>query len=416
MLAAACNHSTVPVANPDNKAKAVTERKCAMDFTIPYELRALTASLQKFIAKEVKPLEESYRTAEGFIPEEVRRHVRRRSREVGFYAGDFPEEFGGGGLSNLGMSLLREEIGRSGVELADSILGESGAMSHILLECNDEQRDKYLLPAIRADKLSCFALTEPNAGSDAASIETRAVREGSDYVINGRKHFISNAPYADFAIVFAVTDKANRGITCFLVDKGTPGFSLGRVHQHMGGDDRLGELVFEDCRVPETNVLGPVGQGFLLALKRVGEGRLRLAAFFIGMADRCLQLAIDYSKQRVQFGKPIARNQAIQWMLVDMSVEIHAARLMLHHAAWKADQSMDIIRESGMVKLFSSEMLCRAADKALQIHGGMGYMRECPIEGIYRRARASRIGEGTSEIQRMLLARKLLEDGVPQVF
>ena len=193
-----------------------------MDFTIPYELRALTASLQKFIAKEVKPLEESYRTAEGFIPEEVRRHVRRRSREVGFYAGDFPEEFGGGGLSNLGMSLLREEIGRSGVELADSILGESGAMSHILLECNDEQRDKYLLPAIRADKLSCFALTEPNAGSDAASIETRAVREGSDYVINGRKHFISNAPYADFAIVFAVTDKANRGITCFLVDKRTP--------------------------------------------------------------------------------------------------------------------------------------------------------------------------------------------------
>ena len=207
-----------------------------------------------------------------------------------------------------------------------------------------------------------------------------------------------------------------RGITCFLVDKGTPGFSLGGIHKNMGGGDRLGELIFEDCRVPAGNVLGKVGEGLLLALKRVGEGRLRLAAFFIGMADKCLQLALDYSKQRVQFGKLIAQYQAIQWMLVDMSVEIHSSRMMLYHAAWKADQGMDIIRESGMVKLHSSEMLCRAADKALQIHGGMGYMKECPIEGIYRKARASRIGEGTSEIQRLQLARRLLNDGPLTLF
>ncbi|MDI6753331.1 MAG: acyl-CoA dehydrogenase family protein [Thermodesulfobacteriota bacterium] len=390
-----------------------------MDFTIPYELRDLVSSLKKFINNEIKPLQESHQDENGCIPEEIRKKVRLRSRELGFYGADFPEECGGGGLSNLGMTLLREEIGRSGLELADSIFGEAGAMSQILLECNGEQKERYLLPAIRAEKLSCFALTEPNAGSDAAAIETKAQKEGDEFILNGRKHFISNGPYADFAIVFAVTDRelrAKGGITCFLVDRDTRGFSLGRIQQHMGGGDRLGELIFEDCRVPARNVLGKVGAGFLLAMKRVGEGRLRLTALFMGMADKCLQLALDYAKQRVQFGKPIARYQAIQWMLVDMSVEIHASRLMLYHAAWKADQGMDIIRESGMAKLYSSEMLCRAADKALQIHGGMGYMKECPIEGIYRKARASRIGEGTSEIQRILLARKLLQDGPLRFF
>ncbi|MEK7827300.1 MAG: acyl-CoA dehydrogenase family protein, partial [Thermodesulfobacteriota bacterium] len=296
-----------------------------MDFTIPYELRELVSSLKKFINNEIKPLQESHQDENGCIPEEIRKKVRIRSRELGFYGADFPEECGGGGLSNLGMTLLREEIGRAGLELADSIFGEAGAMSQILLECNEEQKEKYLLSALRAEKLSCFALTEPNAGSDAAAIETKAVKDGDDFILNGTKHFISNGPYADFAIVFAVTDKANRGITCFLVDRGAPGFSLGKIQQHMGGGDRLGELIFEDCRVPAGNVLGKVGEGLLLALKRVGEGRLRLAAFFIGMADRCLQLALDYSKQRVQFGKPIAKYQAIQWMLADMSVDIHAS-------------------------------------------------------------------------------------------
>ena len=382
-----------------------------MEFSIPHDLRDLTASLKKFIHNEVRPLQEAHQTEDECIPEEIRKKVRRRSRDLGFYAADFPEECEGGGLSNLGMSLLREEAGRSGLELADAIFGEAGAMSHILLECRGEQREKYLLPSVRAEKLSCFGLTEPNAGSDAAGIETKAAQEGDRFILNGRKHFISNAPYADYAIVFAVTDKANRGITAFLVDKGIPGFSLGKIQKNMGGGDRLGELVFEDCRVPGENVLGGLDKGLLLALKRVGEGRLRLSALFTGMADRCLQLALEYSKQRVQFGRPISRFQAIQWMLVDMSVEIHASRLMLYHAAWKADQGLEIIRESGMVKLLSSEMLCRAADKALQIHGGMGYMKECPIEGIYRKVRAARIGEGTSEIQRILLARRLLQDG-----
>ncbi len=387
-----------------------------MDFNIPSELKVLVSSLRKFINNEIKPLEETHKDENECIPEEIRKKVRLKSRELGFYGADFPEEFGGGGLSNLGMALLREEIGRSGYELADSIFGEAGAMSHILLACEGEQKERYLYPALRAEKLSCFALTEPNVGSDARAIETKALKDGDDFVLNGRKHFISNGPYADFAIVFAVTDKATRGITCFLVDKGTPGFSLGGINKNMGGGDRLGELIFEDCRVPPENVLGKVGEGLLLALKRVGEGRLRLAAFFIGMADRCLQLALDYAKQRVQFGKPIAQYQAIQWMLVDMSVDIHASRMMLYHATWKADQGLDIIRESGMVKLHASEMLCRAADKALQIHGGMGYMKECPIEGIYRKARASRIGEGTSEIQRILLARRLLDEGPLNLF
>ena len=385
-----------------------------MDFTIPYELRELVSSLNKFIGNKVKPLQEAHQDEDGNVPEEIRKQVRLRSYALGFYGADFPVEYGGGGLSTLGMTLLREALGMSGVPIADAVLGEAGALSDILLECNEGQREKYLFPTIRAEKLSCFALTEPNAGSDTAAIETTAVKDGDHYILNGRKHFISNAPYADFAIVFTATDKklrARGGITCFLVDKGTPGFSLGRTHRHMGEDDRLGELIFEDCRVPAENVLGKVGEGFFLAMMRVGQGRLRLAAFFTGLADLCLQLALDYSKIRVQFGKPISSYQAIRWMLADMSLELQASRLMLYHAAWKADQGQDVTRESGMVKLYSSELFRRAADKALQIHGGMGYMKDCPTERLYRLARATTIGEGTSEIQRIIIARRLLQEG-----
>jgi len=382
-----------------------------MDFTVPYELKALANSLKKFIANEIKPLEDANRDENGIISEEIRKKVRLRSRELGFYGADFPEECGGAALSNLGMALLREETGRSGAGLSDAVFGEAGAVSGILLECNEEQKEKYLFPAVRAEKLSCFALTEPNAGSDASAIETKATRDGDDFILNGRKHFISNAIYADFAIVFTVTDKSRRGITCFLVDRGTPGFIQGPVQKHMGGGDRIGELLFEDCRVSSKNVLGEVDKALLYAIKRVGEGRVRLSAQFIGIAERLLQMATDYSKQRVQFGKPISRNQAIQWMLADTQVDIYASKTMLYHAAWKRDQGLDIVREASMLKLFTSEMLCRAADKALQIYGGMGLMKECPIEGIYRGVRVARIGEGTSEIQRRIIARNLLERG-----
>ena len=382
-----------------------------MDFTIPYELKDMVNSLKKFLNNEVRPIAQANHSDDGYISEEVRKKVRLRSRELGFYGADFPEDCGGMGLSNLGMVLLREEVGRAGTELGDAVFGEAGALSTILLECNEEQKEKYLLPAVRAEKLSCFALTEPNAGSDAGSIETKAVRDGDHFILNGRKHFISNAIYADFAIVFTVTDKAKRGITCFLVDRGTPGFIQGPVQKHIGGGDRIGELLFEDCRVSEKNVLGKVDQGFIYALKRVGEGRVRLAAQFLGIAERLLQMCIDYSKERVQFGKPICRNQAIQWMLTDMSVDIQATKMMLYHAAWKRDQGKDIVREASMVKLFSSEMLGRAADKAVQIYGGMGLMKECPIEAVYRHVRVARIGEGTSEIQRRLIARFLLDSG-----
>jgi acyl-CoA dehydrogenase len=382
-----------------------------MDFEIPYEMKDMVNSLKKFIKNEIRPLQEANHAEDGSVSEEIRKSVRLRSRELGFSGADFPEECGGVGLSNLAMVLLREELGRSGVELADAVFGESGALSSILLECNEEQKEKYLLPAVRAEKLSCFALTEPNAGSDAGRIETKAERDGDDFILNGRKHFISNAVYADFAIVFAATDKDRRGITCFLVDRGTPGFIQGPVQRWIGGGDRIGELLFEDCRVSTKNVLGIVDHGFIYALKRVGEGRVRLAAQFLGTADLLLKMCIDYSKQRVQFGKPICKNQAIQWMLADMSVDIQACRMMLYHAAWKRDQGMDIVREASMVKLFSSETLGRAADKAVQIYGGMGLMEECPIEGIYRRVRAARIGEGTSEIQRRMIARGLLDRG-----
>jgi len=385
-----------------------------MDFEIPYELRELVNTLKKFIDKEVRPLQQKHEDENGEVPEEIRKQVRMRSRELSFYGADFPENFGGMGLSQLGMALLREEIGKSGVYLAEETFGQNGALQNILLECKGDQIDKYLLPSVRAEKIACFALTEPNAGSDTSSIETSAIKDGDDFILNGRKHFISNAPQADFAIVFAATDKklrAKGGITAFLIDKGTPGFSLGRVQKHMGGGNRLGELIFEDCRIPSSSVLGEVGMGFLLAMKRVGYGRLRLAAGFMGMADFAIRLAIDYSKQRVQFGQPISSFQFIRGMLADMSVDIHASRLMIYHTAWKADQGMDVTRESGMVKLHASEMLCRVADRSLQIHGGMGYMKDCPIEGVYRHVRASTIGEGTSEVQRLIIASRLLKEG-----
>lgn len=382
-----------------------------MDFDIPYEVRELQKELRRFIIDEVKPLQDKHMGDRGIIPEDIRKQVRKRSRELEFYGIDFPESVGGGGLDVLGMSILREEAARSGVLLSQSIFGESGSLQGILLECNDQQKEKYLYPSLNADKLSCFALTEPNAGSDAAAIETTAVREGDAYVLNGAKHYISNAPYADYAIVFAVTDpsapRAGR-ISCFLVDRGTPGFTNGRVQKNMADPDRVGELFFQNCRVPAGNLLGEEGQGFLLAMARVGQGRIRLSADFLGCADLCYQLSVEHAKTRIQFGKPIGTNQFIQQMLVEMAMGIHSCRMMLYHAAWKISQRQDVSQETAMVKIATSETWSKCADYAVQIHGGMGVMEESIISKQYQMSRVARIGEGTSEIQKILLARQIL--------
>ncbi len=385
-----------------------------MDFTIPEEIEMLRSSLRKFIAKEVIPMEEEagYDPDEG-VPQDLLKKVRKRSYELGFWAIDLPEEHGGGGLNTLGTVILREEVSKYFCSLTQGIFGGPDGPSKILLAGTKEQIEKYLVPVVKAEKSCCFALTEPNAGSDAASIETTAVKDGDDWVINGMKHFITNGPYADYAIVFALTDREKRGhggITCFLVDKGTPGLSIGRTQHTMGGGDAQCELIFEDCRVPSENALGEIGMGFVTAMTFLGGGRLNIAAGAVGMTEKLLSASTEYAKQRVQFGKPIASKQAIQWMLADIATELFAARSMVYDTAWRLDQGEMAVKEMAMCKLYATELVNRAADVAMQIHGGMGYMKELPIERVYRGVRALRIVEGTSEIQRFIIARALLAE------
>jgi acyl-CoA dehydrogenase len=385
-----------------------------MDFTIPEEIEMLRTSLRKFIEKEVIPMEEEagYDPDEG-VPQELLKKVRKRSYELGFWAIDLPEEYGGGGLNTLGTVILREAVAKHFCSLTRSIFGGPEGPSKILLAGTKEQIDKYLVPVIKANQTCCFALTEPNAGSDAAAIETSAVKDGDEWVINGLKHFITNGPFADYAIVFALTDKEKRGrggITCFIVEKDTPGLSIGRIQRTMGGGDDQCELIFEDCRVPNENVLGDVGMGFITAMTFLGGGRLDIAAGAVGMTEKLLQASTEYAKQRVQFGKPIASKQAIQWMLADVATELFAAKSMVYNTAWRLDQGEMAVKEMAMCKLYATELVNRAADIAMQIHGGMGYMKELPIERVYRGVRALRIVEGTSEVQRFIIARSLLAE------
>ncbi|UCD57447.1 MAG: acyl-CoA dehydrogenase family protein [Candidatus Hydrogenedentota bacterium] len=383
-----------------------------MDFEIPEETRQLRDAVRRFIEREIKPLDEQIKE-EDDIPLDLITEARRRGVAAGFYGMYMPEEVGGGGLDLITTVLVFEDIAGQGSRMARFALGAHGGPTPILLACNEEQRERFLMPVMRGEKTNCFALTEPGAGSDAAAIQTTAVKDGDNYVLNGVKHFITNGPYADFAMVYAVTDKTLRargGVTCFLVEKGTPGFSVARVQKTMSGDNLQAELAFEDCVVPSENILGEAGQGFLLAMQWIGHGRLLIGAMCVGVAEHLLKMSTDYAKQRVQFGKPIASKQAIQWMLADSATEIYASRMMLYNAAWKAEQGENIIKETSMVKLYATEMVNRVADRALQIHGGMGYMREFPIERIFREVRVLRIVEGTSEIQRFIISRFLLNE------
>ena len=383
-----------------------------MDFVIPEETRQLCDAVRRFVDRDMRPLDEQIK-GEDVTPPELIQEARQRGVAAGFYGMFMPEDVGGGGLDILSTAILFEDIARQGTRMTRFALGAHGGPTPMLLACNDEQREEFLMPVMRAEKTNCFALTEPGAGSDAAALQTTAVKDGDNYILNGVKHFITNAPYADFAMVYAVTDKklgARGGVSCFLVEKDTPGFSVARIQKTMAGDELQAELALEDCVVPANNILGEVGQGFLLAMQWIGHGRLLIGAMCVGVADFLLKLSTDYAKQRVQFGKPIASKQAIQWMLADTATEIYAARMMLYNAAWKAAQGENVIKETSMVKLYATEMVNRVADRALQIHGGMGYMREFPIERIFREVRVLRIVEGTSEIQRFIISRFLLND------
>jgi len=381
-----------------------------MDFVLPENIRLMRDTVRRFVKNDLEPISQKVEE-DGKIPESI----VQKMRELGLFGLAIPEEYGGMGLNTLGECVLNEELGRVNACFRSRFGTNNGIGSQgILIDGTPDQKQKYLPPIASGEWTAAFALTEPNAGSDAANIQTKAVKNGDAYILNGLKHFITNGDIADVVTVMAVTDKEKgpRGVTAFIVEKGFPGFSVGKIDQKMGiHGNNTSELVFEDCRVPAGNIIGgQEGKGFATAMKVLEKGRITIAAVCVGAAQYCRDLSLAHSKQRVQFGKPISANQAIQWMLADMAISIYAGRQMVHHTAWCRDQKQKVTQQAAMVKVYCTEMVNRVVDSALQIHGGMGYMKECPIERVYRDMRLFRIFEGTSEVQRMVIARELLKD------
>ncbi|WP_029136579.1 acyl-CoA dehydrogenase family protein [Nakamurella lactea] len=385
-----------------------------MDFTISEEMTEFRGIVRTFVENELIPWEDHVEEHDG-LPEDVERELRIKAVKLGLAGLGMPEEVGGAGFGTLDQVLIVEETSRA---LGGVSSGTIPGASNILLACTPEQRERFLYPCIRGEKQDCFALTEPDTGSDAAGIKTHAELVDGRWRLNGRKRFISHGDSADFAIVFAVThpDQEDDRITAFLVEKGTPGFSVGQVHKTMGHRGyRQAELVFDDCMIDSANVLGEPGQGFVLARDWLRNGRIMTAARCLGPMARLIDEALEWSKQRVQFGQPIADFQAIQFMLADCATDLYASRMMTYNVAWDDDQGQDpkmVSAKASATKVFASEALGRVVDRVLQIFGGTGYMNEMFVERAYRNARIERIWEGTSEIQRVILARSLLKRGM----
>jgi alkylation response protein AidB-like acyl-CoA dehydrogenase len=382
-----------------------------MHHDVAPEIKELCQAIRRFIDTEVAPIEEEHRTLidSGEINEEffeICREVMQRSIKAGFFAMYMPEDVGGQGLGEYEMCLVREVIAShmrytTMLMLGDLPFGPNKMLYHL---ADDRQREQYLLPLMLGEKTTAIALTEPDAGSDLAAIRTTARPVEGGFVINGSKHFITNAPFADFLqVLVRVEGEAAGGYSMFLVDKGS--FRVGSIQHSMGGDDIQSEVFFDDVVVPAENLVGEAGKAFYYAMEFLGNERLTMASISIGMADAALRMARDYAKQRVAFGKPIIENQAIQWMIADSDTELYAARTMTYDAAQRADAGENVFKEISMAKLYATEMVGRVVDRAVQIFGGAGYMRGNPVERMYRLARVLRIAGGSSEIQRMIIAR-----------
>jgi len=382
-----------------------------MDFTFTDEQKMLRDMVRKFTEKEVRPLSEKI-DREGKVPLEL----WKKAADMGLLGIAFPEQYGGAGAGEMGYCIMLEELAQGDASFTVMVGAHIsiGAMS-IYLDGTEDQKQKYLTKMCSGEYISAFALTEVGAGSDAANIQTAATLDGNDYVLNGTKFFITNGGIAHVIIVFAVTDKslgAHGGVTAFIVETKTPGFKVGKELDKMGirGSNTV-ELIFENVHIPKENVIGKVGEGFKTAMKALDRGRLSLSAGCLGGSKRALEISLQHAKQRVQFGKPIGEHQAIQWMLADMAAEIYAMESMVYRSCWAHDQGQRITREAAIVKMYCSEALDRIVDRGVQIHGGMGFIRECEIERAYRDARINRIFEGTNEIQRLVIARDLLTKG-----
>ena len=384
---------------------------------IPSELLDLRNAIRDFVEREVRPVEQKYaqelqETGTIAKAEEEKKKLRKRSVELGFYTLHMPEELGGGGLSYLGQVLVHEEVARSGLVLAGrgGVLPSVEGPTIILADCNPDQKKRYLDPLMRAEREMCFALTEPEAGSDATRIHTKAEQKNGTFVISGRKHFITHGAEADFAVVFAVTDpekRARGGITAFFVDKGTPGFEVSRIQVTASSEDRPAELTFDNVEVPADNVLGQVGNGFYAAMRWINGGRLNIASSALGIAQHLLDQMTEYATTRVAFGHPIGKNQYIQGYLVDSWCELEASRAFVYEMASRIDDGADGRREAAAAKLYATEMVGRVADRAIQVYGGNGFMTETGIERFWREVRAQRLYEGTSEILRNNIAKTM---------
>ncbi len=381
-----------------------------MNFGLSDEQEMIVSTVRDFVEREIFPHEaEVERTGE--VPHDVAQEIKRKVIDLGFYACNFPEEVGGAGLTHLDFALVERELGRGSMALTHFF----GRPQNILMACDGDQKERYLLPAVRGERMDALAMTEPEAGSDVRGMSCTARRDGGDWVVNGTKHFISGADHADFFIVFVATgvDDTPKGpkkrITCFLVDRGHPGFTVRDGYKsvsHRGYKNCI--LEFDDCRLSDAQVLGVVDGGFEVMNTWLYATRITVATMSVGRARRVFDHALSYAAERKQFGQQIGKFQGVSFQIADMITEIDAADWLTLSAAWRLDQGLPANREIASAKLYASEMLARVTDATLQIHGGMGLMDDYPIERFWRDARVERIWDGTSEILRHIISRDLL--------
>lgn len=380
-----------------------------MDFNFSEETELFRKKIRQFVQEDVESvamqIEEEDKIPEG---------IYKKSQELGLFGLNIPKEYGGHGLNMVDKCAIYEELGQTHNGFTTLVCAHTGiGTSGIVQLGNDEQKKKYLPKLASGEWIGAFCLTEPEAGSNATNLSTTAVKKDDKYIINGMKHYITNGPIANVYTVMAITDpeRGAKGITSFIVEKDTPGFRIGKIDDKMGmRGTYTSELIFENVEVPEENVLGEVNQGYVNALKILSTGRAGLAARNLGSSEKLLNHCLNYVLEREQFGKPLFDQQVIQHKLADMAVEIEALRALTYRTAWQADQGNKVIKEAAIAKLFGSEVYGRIADTAVQIHGGKGYMKEYPIERYYRDARIARIYEGTSEIQRNIIASQLQKE------
>jgi alkylation response protein AidB-like acyl-CoA dehydrogenase len=386
-----------------------------VEFEYTPEQLQLRKAVREFAEGEILPHVMEWDEAQTFPLEVV-----RKLGQLGYMGAIFPEDLGGAGLGYIEYAIVIEELSRVDGSVGIIVAAHTSLCSnHIYKMGSDDQRRRYIPKLASGEWLGCWSLTEPEAGSDAAGTRTKAVMEGGgasnqagDWLVNGAKTFTTNAHYADVCVAMAVTDRAaaQHGISAFIVEKGTPGFRAGKKENKLGmRASATGEVIFENCRLAPEQLLGKRNEGFVDSLKVLDGGRISIAALAIGMAQGAYDAALKYSKTRKQFGRPISEFQAIQHKLVDMAVDIDAARLLNYRAGWMLDRGMRVTRESAMAKLFASEAAVRIANEAVQIHGGYGFIKDYPVEKFYRDVKLCTIGEGTSEIQRMVIARQLLK-------